>query len=209
MEIHLFDDHIPAGMEIALPETSGRAIYVAAGSVAKDGATFDCDDGFLASGSLTIVAGPAGASLWRWELMDTSGLALGCRSLKRLSGPVPAHLTAENSFLRLDSVAFPPGGTAMLHTHQGPGIRCLREGSIRIDTHGASTSYGSGGAWYEEGPEPVFAQADYAVASRFIRASVLPNELLGKPSIRYVNEEDKDKPKSQSYRRYGEIGLAS
>lgn len=209
MEIHLFEDHIPAGMNIALPETGGRAIYVAAGSVVKDGETFGCDDGFLAGGSLTIVAGLAGASLWRWELMDTSGLALGCRSSKRLSGPVPAHLSAENSLLRLDSVAFPPGGTAMLHTHQGPGIRCLREGTIRIDTHGASTSYGPGGAWYEEGPEPVFAQADYAVASRFIRASVLPNELFGKSSIRYVNPEDRDKPKSQSYRGYGEIGLAS
>ena len=40
--------------------------------------------------------------------------------------------------------AFPPGGCAYLHRHQGPGIRCLLEGGIRIDTHGRSTSYGPG-----------------------------------------------------------------
>ena len=37
--------------------------------------------------------------------------------------------------MRGDSVAFPPGGCAYLHRHQGPGIRCLIEGGIRIDTH--------------------------------------------------------------------------
>ena len=41
--------------------------------------------------------------------------------------------------LRGDSVAFPPGGCAYLHRHQGPGIRCLLEGGIRIDTRGHST----------------------------------------------------------------------
>src|SRR5215475_10648072 len=61
--------------------------------------------------------------------------------------------------LRGDSVAFPPGGCAYLHRHQGPGIRCLLDGGIRIDTGGRSTSYGPGGAWYESGPVPVFAQA--------------------------------------------------
>ena len=31
------------------------------------------------------------------------------------------------------------------------------EGAIRIDTHGRSTSYGPGGAWFETGPDDVFA----------------------------------------------------
>ena len=44
--------------------------------------------------------------------------------------------------MRGDSVAFPPGGCAYTHVHQGPGIRCMIEGGIRIDTHGRSTSYG-------------------------------------------------------------------
>src|SRR5204863_440262 len=83
-----------------------------------------------------------------------------------------------------------------LHRHQGPGIRCLLEGGIRIDTGGRSTSYGPGGAWYESGPEPVFAQAAPDRPSRFIRVMVLPRALLGKSSIQYVNEEDKNKPRT-------------
>jgi len=89
--------------------------------------------------------------------------------------------------LRGDSVAFPPGGCALTHTHAGPGIRCLIEGAIRIDTHGRSTSYGPGGAWFESGPVPVFAQAATDRASRFIGVMILPRALIGKSSIRYVN----------------------
>ena len=103
---------------------------------------------------------------------------------------------------------FPARGTALLHTHQGPGIRCLREGEIRIDTEGRSASYGPGGAWFESGPEPVFAQASLDVPSRFIRAMVLPRSLLGASSIRYVNDEDRNKPKSQRYRVFSEIPIA-
>ena len=110
--------------------------------------------------------------------------------------------------MRGDSVAFPPGGCAYLHTHQGPGIRCLIEGGIRIDTHGRSTSYGPGGAWFESGPEPVFAQgADRT--TRFIRVMVLPRALIGKSSIAYVNEEDKARPKSQQYKIYVDAPIAS
>ncbi len=79
--------------------------------------------------------------------------------------------------LRGDSVAFPPGGCAYLHRHQGPGTRCVFEGAIRIDTHGKSTSYGPGGAWYETGPDPVFAQAAADKPTRFIRVMILPRAL--------------------------------
>ena len=85
--------------------------------------------------------------------------------------------------LRGDSVAFPPGGCAFLHKHWGPGIRCLIDGGIRIDTHGRSTSYGPGSAWYETGSDPVFAQAAMDRPSRFIRVMVLPRELLGQKLV--------------------------
>ena len=45
-------------------------------------------------------------------------------------------------------------------------------------------------------------------ASRFVRVMVLPRELLGKSSIQYVNEEDKAKPKSQSYKIFADIPIA-
>ena len=126
------------------------------------------------------------------------------RSILRAEGPVILGNLTDRQLLRLDSVAFEPGGCAFLHTHRGPGIRCVKEGTIRIDSEGYSTSYGPGTPWFEVGPEPVFAQADKNIPTRFIRASVLPLELLGISSIHYVNNEDRDKPKSQSYRGYGE-----
>ncbi|MEP7029971.1 MAG: hypothetical protein ABI830_03460, partial [Pseudolabrys sp.] len=110
--------------------------------------------------------------------------------------------------MRGDSVAFPPGGCAYKHAHQGPGIRCLIEGGIRIDTHSRSTSYGPGGAWYESGPDPVFAQACAATPSRFIRVMILPRALIGKSSIQYVNEDDKAKPKTQTYKSYADAPIS-
>jgi hypothetical protein len=110
--------------------------------------------------------------------------------------------------MRGDAVAFPPGSCAFTHVHQGPGIRCLTEGGIRIDTHRRSNSYGSGGAWYEAGPDPVFAQAAEDRPSRFVRVLILPRALLGKSSIHYVNEEDRAKPKSQTYKVYADAPIS-
>ncbi len=208
MDLHLFEDTLLDGQEVSFGDTAARAIFVTAGEVTIHGRIHATDDGFMTDGPVTLRAGPEGASLWRWDLSDGSPTRSPERTVTKLSGPVPAHLAGGRSFLRLDSVSFPAGGTAMLHTHQGPGIRCLREGGIRIDTNGHSTSYGPGGAWFEEGPIPVFAQADPAQPSRFIRAMVLPDALRGKSSIHYENEEDRAKPKSQSYRNFGEIGLS-
>lgn len=207
MHLHLFEDTFTDGQTVVFGETAGRAIYVTAGEVSLNGVIHPRDEGFVSDGPVTLKAGAEGASLWRWDLSEDAPLDAPHHTALKLFGEVPAALTAPGHFLRLDSVSFPPAGTAMLHTHQGPGIRCLREGGIRIDTGGNSTAFGPGGAWFESGPEPVFAQADHAVASRFIRAMVLPDALRGKSSIHYVNEEDRAKPKSQTYRNFGEIGL--
>lgn len=137
----------------------------------------------------------------------------------RLSGPahalsfelVPAHTpeallsaplelpSGEQVLIRCDRVDFPPAGVAYLHTHQGPGIRVLLHGSIRIDTGGSSRRYGPLEAWFEPGPEPVFAAASETEPTAFVRCMVLPGRLRGQSSIRYVREEDAAKPKPQSY----------
>ena len=148
----------------------------------------------------------AGVTVWRFELVPADAPVVsfsppsGSTSEKlrqRLKWPV-----ADQILIRNDSVSFPPGGCAFLHTHQGPGIRCLIEGGIRIDTLGHSTSYGPGGAWFESGSDPVFAQAAEDRRTRFIRVMVLPARLKGQSSIAYVNAEDREKPKSQSYKGY-------
>ena len=56
--------------------------------------------------------------------------------------------------MRCDRVDFPPGGEALLHTHQGPGIRCLLFGAFRVETDGDGWSSTRYGAWFEAGPEP-------------------------------------------------------
>jgi hypothetical protein len=152
-------------------------------------------------GPLTLHAGKAGASVWRWELATgaAAATALLPGSREKLSVQLQT-LPKDELLLRGDSVGFPAGGCAYLHRHRGPGIRCLIEGGIRIDTHGTSTSYGPGGAWYESGIDAVFAQAASDRPSRFIRVMILPRELLGKSSIQYVNEEDKNKPRIQQYK---------
>jgi hypothetical protein len=136
-----------------------------------------------------------------------------------LSGPVhalsfelvPAHDPAAllsaaielpsggEALIRCDRVDFPPGGVAYLHIHQGPGIRVLLHGSIRIDTAGQSHSHGPLEAWFEPGPEPVFAAASETEPTAFVRCMVLPGRLRGQSSIRYVREEDAAKPKLQKY----------
>jgi hypothetical protein len=99
-------------------------------------------------------------------------------------------------------VEFPPGGVAYHHTHQGPGLRCLVAGSIRIDSAGSSHSYQQGEAWFESGPDTVLASASLSEVTAFIRVMILPRAYLGRSSIRYVRAEDQDKSKPQRYQIY-------
>jgi hypothetical protein len=187
-----------------------RMIFVVHGAIGIGDRSFRDNDAFGGESAVMLTAGGEGAMLWRWELITREAdfgrppPGSGIASHEKLAA-VLATIPQGALLLRGDSVAFPPGGCAYLHRHQGPGIRCLIEGGIRIDAHldnqVHSTSYGPGGAWYETGPDAVFAQAADR-PTRFIRAMILPRTLLGKSSIEYVNEADKAKPRSQSYKIY-------
>ena len=209
-EIRLFEDALFGGEEVRFDDRAPRAVYVSAGSVSVNGEDVPADGGVVLVEPLRLCASSGGATVWRWEVAasDADTAVYGHRTTLCLAGRIDLAAIADELLLRLDSVAFPPGGTALLHTHRGPGIRCLREGEIRIDTEGRSSSYGPGGAWFESGPEPVFAQASFDVPSRFIRAMVLPGSLLGASSIRYVRDEDRDRPKSQTYRVFAEAPIS-
>lgn len=209
--MRLVEDSLASGGTVALPADGvNRAVYVVHGAMEAGGARFTDDSAWHGRGAALLRAGAEGAALWRFELVPAGAplvAAAGGRTLEKLSAPLDGLLPEGPLLLRCDSVAFPPGGCAFLHTHQGPGIRCLIEGGIRIDTHGASTAYPPGGAWFEAGPEPVFAQAAGDRPSRFIRAMVLPARLLGQSSIRYLREEDQAKPKSQRYAGYVDVAI--
>jgi hypothetical protein len=207
-ELRLFEDTLIAGGRFTFGgEAASWVIHVVHGAVTLNGQEYQDNTACLGHGVATLEAGGAGVTVWRFELARLGVPPLRAdaeagRSVPKLTHLV--HLPAGDLLMRNDSVAFPPAGCAYRHTHQGPGIRCLIEGGIRIDTEGTSTSYGPGGAWFESGPEPVFAQAALDRPSRFIRVMVLPAELLGKSSIRYVDPADQDKPKVQTYKSYAE-----
>src|SRR5437660_8303298 len=207
----LYEDVLANGAALTLPALP-RMIFVVHGGVTVAESMLSDGEAWQGEGAVTLTAGTAGATCWRFELVAAPGddsaqhAATGVSSHLKLAARLDT-LPAGDLLLRGDSVGFPPGGCAYLHRHQGPGIRCLLDGGIRIDTHGRSTSYGPGGAWYETGPDPVFAQAAADRPSRFIRVMILPRALLGKSSVEYLNDDDKAKPKTQQYKIFADVPI--
>jgi hypothetical protein len=207
--LRLYEDVLSSAENVvfALPPLP-RFIFVVHGSAVIGGKPVSRGQGWQGEGDVTVKPSAQGVTCWRWELAagnqgSTTANAPGMITHEKLTAFLET-LPKGDLIMRADSVGFPGGGCAYRHTHQGPGIRCLIEGGIRIDTHGRSTSYGPGGAWYEAGPDPVFAQAAEDAPSRFIRVMILPRALLGQSSIQYVNEDDRAKPKSQQYKIYAD-----
>jgi len=209
--LRLYEDVLANGAEESLPGLP-RMIFVVHGSIAIADRTLHDNEAFAGEAAVRLKAASAGAALWRWELGAGDGgsgvvVRPGAASREKLAAALET-LPQGALILRGDSVAFPAGGCAYRHQHQGPGIRCLIEGGIRIDTHDRSTSYGPGGAWFESGPEPVFAQAADR-PTRFIRVMILPLAYLGKSSVEYLDEEDKAKPKTQQYKIFADLPLTA
>jgi hypothetical protein len=205
--LRLYEDVLPndGALRVVLPALP-RMIFIVHGAVTIEGRALSDGEAWHGEEAVTVTPGSEGVTCWRFELARAdaaNGEVAGSAVVSRLKLMASAEtLPAGDLLLRGDSVAFPPGGCAFLHRHQGPGIRCLLEGGIRIDTHGGSTSYGPGGAWYEAGPDPVFAQGARDRATRFIRMMILPRALIGKSSIEYLEAQDKERPKSQSYKGF-------
>jgi len=209
--LRLYEDVLANDAEATLPALP-RMIFVVHGLLALPNRILSDDEAWSGECAVTLQAGSGGATVWRWEL--ASGVAgggplagRGVTSGEKLAAEL-ATLPKGALLLRGDSVAFPPGGCAYLHRHQGPGIRCLLDGGIRIDSGGHSHSYGPGGAWYETGPDGVFAQAADR-PTRFVRVMILPLAYLGKSSAEYLNEEDKAKPKLQQYKIFADMPLTA
>jgi hypothetical protein len=211
--LRLYEDVLSSAgsIEFQLPPLP-RFIFVVHGAATIGGKVLNEGEAWQGEVAVKVKPGSGGVTCWRWELArgdqgTTTANAPGMTTHEKLAAFLET-LPKGELLMRGDSVAFPPGGCAYLHRHQGPGIRCLIEGGIRIDTHDRSTSYGPGGAWYESGPDAVFAQAASDRSSRFIRVMILPRALAGKSSIQYVNDEDKATPKSQQYKIYADAPIS-
>ena len=203
--LRLHTDRFAPGATASLP-AGKRVLYVRDGDaiVRADGraAGIAANGAWFGRGTATVTAGNAGATVLRWELLagrSPAGDAAGIDSEKTLSQEVTLD-GRDGHLMRCDRVDFPPGGIAYTHVHRGPGIRCLLKGAIRVEVNGRHHDIAPGGAWFEAGPDPVLALASETEATAFVRVMILPGELKGKSSIRYVKPEDADKPKLQTYR---------
>ena len=202
-ELRLWEDQLAAGVTASAPSFArpvNRIVYVVEGSAAVSGRTLTPNSACHVAGPLTLTAGSSGTRLWRWELMaDDRESALVPGPVSRLRFVQPVELEGGPYLMRCDRVDFPLGGVAYTHTHQGPGIRCLLQGRLTVETQGRSMPIRPGEAWFERGPEPVYAAASRTEPTSFVRVMVLPAALRGKSSIRYVDPADQAKPRTQRY----------
>jgi hypothetical protein len=216
----LFEDRIPAGTAPIYLPAGDRAIYVRSGGV---GVADEGGSRFLWAGSaitvdqeLTLLSDDEDTVLWRWELADNVDVDVDEFCFR--SAPAAANTCLLRStcdlddrhtwLMRCDTVTFPPGGVALTHLHQGPGIRVVQDGEITIETEGTSKTYLPGEAWAEKGVLPVFAPAARDRETVFVRCFVLPRAVIGSSSIRIVRPEDRAKPNTQSYRVLAERIMA-
>ncbi len=88
--------------------------------------------------------------------------------------------------MRCDRVDFGPGAVAYKHTHPGPGIRRLLFGKLTVTTAGKTTTHSAGDAWFESGPDVVYAEATPVEETAFVRVMLLPDRWAGRRTIRYV-----------------------
>ena len=194
----LFEHRVVAGAPLSLP-AAARVLYVVEGAckVASADAAAGLGANSAWCGATALAIDSAGcATVLRWELHRGAAVDAGGRLV--LAAPVALN-PGQSYLMRGDRVDFPVGGVAYTHTHQGPGTRRLLHGTIRIETQGKSHDVAPGEAWFETGPDPVFAAASTIEETAFVRCMILPLALKGKSSIRYVDPADADKPKTQRY----------
>jgi len=205
--LRLHTDRLEPKAEFRL-DRCNRVVYVRDGdAIVRAGAHaagLAANSAWHGADAVALTAGAAGATLLRWELAAESAAPGGVTGPGVDSSTTLAHAVElehlDGHLMRCDRVDFPPGGIAYTHVHRGPGIRCLLAGGIRVEVNGKAHDIAPGGAWFEAGPDPVLALASKSGPTAFVRVMILPRELQGKSSIRYVKPEDADKPKLQTYR---------
>jgi len=205
--LRLIVDGLPAKAMLDLPAAprfvfvrDGEAILRSAGVAAALGAA----SGAHSAGACAIEGGAQGATLLRFELVAPGTSVSAGPDSKEIHASEVELADAGGYLLRADRVDFPLGGIAYTHTHRGPGIRCLLRGAIRVESAGLVHEVSPGEAWFESGPDPVLATASSRELTGFARVMILPRELKGKSSIRYVNPDDADKPKTQKYQVFAD-----
>jgi len=207
--LRMYHDHLVEGGEATLA-AERRIIYCVAGDaeISSEGRNVKLceDEGYFFNQKVVVRGGSEGACLWRWELVqpNTAAGEIQRQGIKSTNaGDYKIELdTSVKCLMRLDRVDFPLGGEALTHIHAAPGVRCQLTGSLLLDALGKRHRVWPGDTWVEHGPDQVYAKASEMHLSSFVRVMIVPEEYKGRSTITYIRPEDKDKPKSQSYKRY-------
>jgi hypothetical protein len=123
--LRLHRDRLEPAARTALPATN-RVLYVLEGALTVDGRHLAVDSAWHGAGPCGTVAGPAGATVLRYELVKKDARTPG--------KPLLAHDIALDPraayLMRCDRVEFDLGAEALPHRHKGGGIRCLVHGTL-------------------------------------------------------------------------------
>ena len=205
--LRLIEDALAPGAATTHARPCNRVLYAVKGEVAladrRGERRLGADRALRTEGPLTASA-PAGARLWRFELLpapapDDGRIADGgVRSEIKLAAEI-ALPQADVYLLRADRVDFAPGIATPRHTHAGPGIRCLLSGAVDAEIGDVRATYRAGEAWLERGPDPVIGRPSATEPTAFVRVMVLPRALLGQPSYRAWSEADAAMPRPQRF----------
>lgn len=212
----LYEDRLPANAEPAFLPRAVRAIYVRAGGLTietADANVFQSAGGaWVGDEELAFLVGPAGAEVLRWELVATYApfegtLRSAPKTTSTLLNSFEISLDPATAWLlRCDEVTFPPGTVAPVHMHQGPGVRWVVRGEIdAVGPGGVEKLHKPGDSFLENGiNEPVWARMHRTEETAFLRGLILPRAVKGRGSTRFVNPEDWDRPKQQTYHVHAE-----
>jgi quercetin dioxygenase-like cupin family protein len=201
--LRLVEDRLAAGAAAPAPRAP-RVLYAVSGEL-RGGEPAEPVSA-VGPADLAVHAGPAGAVLYRVELVRQPPPAAGGRVL--LEHPIDLAGGA-GWLMRCDRVDFEPGGIAPPHRHRGGGIRCLLRGRLEVTVAGgAPRTVEPGEAWFESGREPVLAVAAAERETSFIRVSIQPASIRGQSSILYVDPADAGRGRPRRYTVYVDEPIA-
>jgi len=201
--LRLIEDRLAAGAAASTPRAP-RVLYAVSGALLGGEATEPIPA--VGPADHTAHAGPAGAVLYRVELVRQPPPAAGGRVL--LEHPIDVAGGA-GWLMRCDRVDFDPGGIAPPPRWRCGGIRCLLRGRLEVTVaEGAPRTVQPGEAWFESGREPVLAVSAAEAETSFIRFSIQPAAIRGQSSILYVDPADAGRGRPRRYTVYVDEPIA-
>lgn len=201
VRLSLFEDKV-AGTILDW-KAAPRAIFVRAGQftlqTVEGVSELSATDCALFTGAIQI---DGEGELWTFELAAEPVSAMDAALQARCILAHELNLDpAQPMVLRADRVEFGPGMETPRHGHKAAGIRRLYQGRLVAEIGRESRRIDAGTAWFETGHDPVIGR-NIAPASAFVRALVLPLELLGQPTFIAWNEVEAAKPRGTRRTEY-------